>query len=395
MTDEARFVALDVHKAYVLVAALDAHLQVVLPPRRVKMEDLASWAAQQLRPSDRVVLEATINAWTIYDLLAPLVAEVQVAHPLLVKLISAARVKTDTRDTLHLARLLAANLIPQVWVPPPAVRELRAVIAHRERLVSQRTQALNRIHSVLISHNLAPPEQEAAWATLPLAPLAMLRLQQDRQVVATLSELIRAVDAELTKLSVAPAWADAMSWLLPLPGVGVVTGMTIMAAIGDITRFPSASKLVGYSGLGASVHASGQTFQTGTITKQGRRELRTALITVAWSAVRHDAFWRDQFERLSAKKGSGKAVVAIARKLLVVMWHVLTHHVPDRRADPLHIINKLWRWGISRGLATSLGFSRTAFVRHQLDQLGIGRAIHTFAYGGQHFTLPPSALPSG
>jgi hypothetical protein len=104
MADDPRFVAFDVHKSYVLIAALDAQLQVVLKPRRVKMADLGSWATQWLRSSDRVVLEATINAWTIYDLLSPLVTEVQVAHPLLVKL-SSARVKTDTRDTLHLARL--------------------------------------------------------------------------------------------------------------------------------------------------------------------------------------------------------------------------------------------------------------------------------------------------
>ena len=198
MTDEPRFVAFDVHKSYVLIAALDAQLHVVLTPRRVKMEDLGSWATHWLRSTDRVVLEATINAWTIYDLLAPLVTEVQVAHPLLVKLISAARVKTDTRDTLHLARLLAANLIPQVWVPPLAVRELRALVAHRQRLVGQRTQATNRLHSILLSHNLAPPEAEAGWATLPLTPLEALRVQQDRQVVASLTTLIHSVDGELT-----------------------------------------------------------------------------------------------------------------------------------------------------------------------------------------------------
>lgn len=230
---------------------------------------------------------------------------------------------------------------------------------------------------------------------LPLAPLAALRLRQDRQVVAALTELIRAVDAELTKLSVADPWADAMGWILPLPGIGVITGMTILAAIGDIARFPSAAKLVGNSGLGASVHASGQTFQTGTITKQGRQELRTALIEVAWSAVRHDPVWQARFERLAAKKGAGKAMVAMARKLLVVIWHVLTHRIADRHADPLRIMNKLWRWGITRGLATSLGFSRTAFVRHHLDRLSIGATICTFAYGGRHYTLPPSALLTG
>jgi transposase len=83
---------------------------------------------------------------------------VTVAHPLAVKLISAARVKTDARDTIKLARLLAANLIPSVWVPPLVVRELRALIAHRKRLVKQRTQARNRLHGVLQRHNLIPPQ---------------------------------------------------------------------------------------------------------------------------------------------------------------------------------------------------------------------------------------------
>jgi transposase len=250
MGDEARCVAMDVHKSYVLIAALDAQLQVVLTPRRIKMEDLATWVTRELRPSDRVVLEATINAWTIHDLLAPLVAEVQVAHPLLVKLISSARVKTDTRDTLHLARLLAANLIPKVWVPPPAVRELRALVAHRERLVAQRTQATNRLHSVLISHNVAPPEQEGGWATLPLTPLEALRVQQDRQVVSSLTALIHTVDSELTKLSVVDPWAAPMSYMLPVSGVGIITGMTILAAIGDIARFPWSREIGGIQWLG-------------------------------------------------------------------------------------------------------------------------------------------------
>ena len=220
MSEAPRFVAFDVHKSYVMVAALDAALQVVLPPRRVRLADLPAWAAQALRPTDRVVLEATCNAWTVHDVLAPWVTEVQVAHPLLVKLISSARVKTDTRDTLHLARLLAANLIPTVWVPPPPVRELRALVAHRERLVGHRTRATNRIHSVLHSHNLQRPEHEAEWQQLPLAPLDRFRLQQERLLVEHLSELIRQVDAELARLAVEEPWAGPMVSSFAIAGPG-------------------------------------------------------------------------------------------------------------------------------------------------------------------------------
>jgi transposase len=185
-----------------------------------------------------IVILAQLCTVFYNDVLAPLVAEVQVAHPLLVKLISSARVKTDTRDTLHLARLLVANLIPTVWVPPPPVRELRALVAHRERLVGHRTRATNRIHSVLHSHNLPRPEHEAQWQQLPLAPLDRFRLQQERLLVEHLSELIRQVDAELTRLSVEEPWASPMVYLMQLPGLGLITSMTILAAIGEITRFP-------------------------------------------------------------------------------------------------------------------------------------------------------------
>src|SRR5215472_15763192 len=152
-----RSVALDVHKHYVVVGAVNTQQQVVLSPRRVDLDDFLSWSQQHLRSTDAVVLEATTNAWHLCDQLRPLVTSVTVAHPLLVKLITTARVKTDARDTLHLARLLAAGLIPTVWIPPQEVRELRALIAHRNRLICQRTQAKNRLRSALHRYNIVPP----------------------------------------------------------------------------------------------------------------------------------------------------------------------------------------------------------------------------------------------
>ena len=150
---QKRFFGLDVHKAYIMVAAVNANQEVVLKPRRVTFERFESWINKALHPSDEVVLEATTNAWHVHDLLAPKVAQVIVAHPYHVKLIAAAAVKTDKRDALALAKLLAAHMIPPVWVPPHHVRDLRAIIAHRSRLVAQRTAAKNRMHSVLHRQN--------------------------------------------------------------------------------------------------------------------------------------------------------------------------------------------------------------------------------------------------
>src|SRR2546430_12021607 len=309
-----RFVALDVHRKSLVVGAVDTGQQIVLTPRRFGFEAFSDWATTHLALSDAVVLEATSNAWLFYEQLVPLVASVTVAHPLAVKLIAAARVKTDSRDTIKLAHLLAANLVPAVWVPPVHVRELRALVTHRKRLVAQRTQVRNRLHAVLHRHNLMLPpgkpfaaHQQEWWLALDLSSSEKLRVQQDLSLVRSLEELVGAVEAELGRLSTCEPWVKLVPFLVQLPGLGVLSVMSLLAAIGDITRFPSAKKLVGYAGLGASVHDSGETHQGGHITKEGRRDLRGVMVEAAWVAVEHHPHWKAQFERLSKRIGKQKA----------------------------------------------------------------------------------------
>ena len=105
-----------------------------------------------------------------------------------------------------------------------------------------------------------------------------LRIQQDLALVDTLETLTAQVEAELGRLSMTPPWAEQVPYLVQLSGLGVLAAMTVLAAIGDIARFPTPKDLVGYAGLGAGVHESGQTHQTGRITKQGRRELRGGMV---------------------------------------------------------------------------------------------------------------------
>jgi transposase len=165
-----------------------------------------------------------------------------------------------------------------------------------------------------------------------------------------------------------------------------------VAAIGDITRFPTAKKLVGYAGLGARIHSSGETHYTGGITKQGRRELRTPLIEAAWVAVRYNSFWQAQFERLVARKEPNKAIVAIARMLLVVIWHVLSQHVADRRANPEKVAAYFLQWARQIKAPSQFGVRTATFARQQLDKLGLGRDLSQVKLGCL-YKLPPSSLP--
>jgi len=396
-----RYVGLDVHKHYVMVGAVDQSQQTVLPPRKVALVDLETWAQKYLLPTDHVVLEATTNAWYVYDLLEPLVARVVVAHPPQVKLIAAAMVKTDKKDTMTLAKLLAVNLIPEVWVPPIHVRDLRALLAHRRRLVSQQTQCKNRLQSVLHRNHIVPPEgklyhpdRREWWSSLELAAGDKLRVRQELIMLAQLDTLIDETSDELHRLSLSEPWQAQLPYLIQLPGIGVMTALVILSAVGDIQRFPSAKKLVGYAGLGATIYASGLTFRTGGITKQGRRELRTALIEAAWITVRFDSSWREQFERLEQRIGRRKAIVAIARKLLVVVWHVLYHRRVDRQADPERVVRYFLAWGRQARAFSRLGLKASEFARQQLDILGIGQDLPTLITYGATYRLPPSSLPA-
>jgi transposase len=385
----SRFIAIDIHKHYLMIGGIDAHKRIVLPPRRVELQRWREWAQANLLPTDAVVIEATTNAWAIYDLLVTLVGRAVVAHPAKVKLIAASRVKTDKIDVLTLAQLLRADMLPEVWVPPPHVRDLRALLSHRRRLVSLQTTAKNRLQSVLHRLNLRPPEgelfaqkQRAWWEALELSPTERLRVDQDVATLDHIAPQIAAVDAELRRLSTSDVWAEQVPYLVQLPGIALLSGMTILGAVGDITRFPSAKQLVGYAGLGAGVHDSGKTHRDKGITKQGRRDLRYVMIEAARAASQSHPYWKRAFAQLEKRIGESKAIVALARKLLIVVWHVLIAKSADRRADAEQVAFKLmvWAWKLSdeqRG-----GLSSRQFIRAHLIRLGLGAELTHITRGG-------------
>lgn len=384
----SRYIGLDLHKHYVVVAAVDVQQEIVLRPRKITLDNLPAWADAHLGHEDAVVLEATGNAWYVYDMLAPQVGRCVVANPLLVKWIAAAAVKTDPHDATRLAKLLAANLVPEVWVPPLAVRELRALISHRRQLVRQQTRLKNQLHSVLHRHHILLPEGDpfaahnrAWWHELELSPSERLRLRQALETLTHVKQQLDNVTAELHALSTREPWQGQATFLVQLPGFGLLTAMTVLSAIGDITRFEHAKQLVGYAGLGAGVHDSGQHHRNKGITKQGRRELRHVLVEAAWVAVQKSPYWKEQFQRLCRRKHSNVAIVAIARKLLVAVWHVLAERVADRNAVPEMVAFKLMHWSWKLSPAERGGMTSRQFIRYHLMRLKLGDDLTLLKYG--------------
>jgi len=254
------------------------------------------------------------------------------------------------------------------------------------------------LHSLLHRHHLLPPggqlfaaANRSWWLGLSLSASEKLRLRQDLTLLDQVAPFISEVETELNRLSLAEPWIEQTPYLLQLPGIGLITAMTILSAIGDIERFPTAKKLVGYAGLGAKVHSSGQTHRTGAITKQGRKELRRVLIEAAWIAVRYDPYWHQLFEALAYRLGREKAIVAIARKLLVVIWHVLTAKVADRKAEPQQVARFFIRWGRQLRVKSTLGLKASEFARQMLDRLQVGQELERVPYGCVTYCLPLSA----
>jgi transposase len=380
----ARYIACDIHREYILVGGQNEEQAWVLAPRRVSIEKFPEWAARNLRQGDIVILETTTNVWETYDVIAPLVSRVLVANAASVGEIVGARVKTDKEDIKRLLKLLIGGIVPEVWVPPAAVRELRAFISYRNRLVKTGVMIRNRLQSLLHKHNLLLPEEGVTNQTWwdAQASISQLEKMQIRQELVMLDEIEKhkaAVDEELGRQSLSKEWGAQAVRLMQISGVGVIVAMTVLSAIGDISRFENAKQLVGYAGLGAGVHDSGKTHKEKKITKKGRRELRWAMVEAAWRAVRMSPFWKEQYEKfLRRLRKPNQAIVVIARKLLVAIWHVLSKEETDIHASEEDLAYKmlLLSWSLSEDVRMGLTYKQ--FAKYALMKLGVETDITRF-----------------
>ncbi|MBN1179586.1 MAG: IS110 family transposase [Anaerolineae bacterium] len=392
-----RFIGLDVHKHYLIATGVDADLNQVYGPKRVQFAHLDAWIGGTLTPQDALVLEMTTNTFQLYDELRPYVHSVTVVHPPHVHLITRAQVMTDRIAAHVLATLLAKGLLVSIWVPSEEVRAQRALVAQRAKMVRLATQAKNRLHAVLHRCHILPPaevelfgpQQRAWWLALELSPLQLARVRCDLDTLSFAQEQIRHLEESFKDLA---AQDERVALLVQLPGIGLISALTLLAAIGDIQRFPDARHLVGYAGLGARVHDSGLSSRSGRITKAGRRDLRAVAVEAAQTAVRVHPHWQALFQRLEPRLGRNKAIVAVARKLLIAVWYVLSEGSADRFAEPELVGRKLLTLAEALGRARRNGASRAGFVRQHLDRLGLGAELDVVSRGRRDLALPPSML---
>ena len=283
-----------------------------------------------------VAFEAAFGWGWLAELLEDYGFEAHLVHPLRCKAIASARLKNDKVDAAILAQLLRADLLPEAWIAPHPVRQLRALLRHRAGLVRLRTQLQNRIHAVVADFGydrsgsyLSGPGR--GWlAELDLPATSREIITDCLAVIDALAVLIDRIDGELHQ----HAKADPrVKVLRTLPGVGEFTALVMLAEIGDITRFASARKLASWAGLTPTVRGSDLTVRHGHISKQGSAWLRWVLNQAAQTAKRSPEF-AGTYATIAQRRGKKIATIAISRKLLTRAWHLLSQLEPAEASTP-------------------------------------------------------------
>jgi transposase len=360
-----RCFGLDVHREFAQVAVWEDGLvrqvgRVPATPGGFRL------FADSLAATDGVALEATCNTHAIAKLLESRVARVVVSNPQKTRAIAEAKVKTDKVDAQVLAQLLAADYLPGVWLADEQTHALRRQVARRANIVRQRTRLKNQVQAIL-HRNLVP--RCPATDLFGLKGRAWLREQDlpadERQAVEALlrqldfhGQELAIIDAQLSQIALS---SDDVKRLMTIPGVDATVALSIVAAVGDFGRFHSPGQLVSYLGLNPRVRQSGGLPAAhGRITKQGRAHARGMLVEAAWGAARIPGPLRAFFERVRARRGMQIAIVATARKLTCLCWHLATKAEDYAFARPSLTAQKLRRLELRAGMPSQRGRKGTA-----------------------------------
>jgi transposase len=364
-----RAIGLDLHRDFCEIAICEEGVVRSAGRLSITPQALEAFAAS-LEATDRVALEVSGGAWEVARLLEGHVQKVIVVSPDDTG-IAQARTKTDKLDARALAKLLWKGELDAVWMPDERCRVLRRRLARREQLVRSRSRVKNEVHAVLMRRLQGKPPCSDLFGVKGRKWLRSLQLpveeaetvQAALRHIAFLDREIAAADGLIAKQMLHSP--DARR-LMTVPGVNVIATAAFLAAIGDIRRFRNSRRLVAYLGLDPKVRQSGeQPARSGRITKRGSASARWVLVEAAWSVVNQPGPLRAYYQRIRARRGHGKAIVAAARKLAVLFWCLLYREQDYAHQQPSLTAQKLRRLELAAGAPVRKGKPSGVWVTHQ------------------------------
>ena len=354
-----RCIGLDVHLDFCEIAICEEG-KVFSAGRVPSTPEGMTTLAESLLSTDRVALEVTGSSWEIVRLLEPHVSKIIVVSPGDTG-ISQARAKTDRLDARTLARLLWTGELEAVWVPPEWVSRMRRRLQRRGQLVRARSRAKNEIHAVLMRRLKGRPPVSDLFGVNGREWLRGLELPtEEAETVHAGLRHIEFLDSEIEQVERLIASEALKSRqirrLMTVPGVNVICAAIFLAAVGDIRRFKGSRPVVAYLGLDPRVYQSGSgPARGGRISKQGSPQARWALIEAARSVAQQPGPLHAFYERIKARKGHNAAVLAVARKLAVLLYCMLTREEDYAHQQPSLTAQKLRRLEVKAGAPTLKG----------------------------------------
>jgi transposase len=324
------FVGIDLHKQTITVCVVNAARQVRSRRRFFCARPLEISEFFQTLVPFRAVVEATASYHWLVELLDPIAERVLLAHPRKLRIIAESTRKSDRLDAQVLAEFLALEMIPVAYRPTPRQRQHRTLVRQRQHLRQRLTATQVKIRRLLGDYNA---DVKNLFTKAGLAYVATVKVSAaDRFVLDQLLEQWRFTRGQMVALrkrleefaaGATPAEAQQRRLLRTITGIGPVTAEVILSELGDVGRFSSHKKLAAYAGLAPGQRESAGKVKGQGITKEGSGLLRWALVEASWQLVRRSRRWREIYVRLKERRGSRRAIVAVARRLLGVILAVL------------------------------------------------------------------------
>lgn len=326
------FLGIDVHKVKCVYNELDTRGNVIRRGQFGNNLAEVSDFGSSLRGGEQVVVEPVLNYLWLLDQIEGHVGSIHVATPHKVKVIAESKCKTDKYDARILAELLRTNFLPESYIAPRSIRELRLLVRRRYWLVQMVVQLKNRIRYLLflegVDLKVSDVSSEKALREIKrlcLSDWIRSTILELLDIIGAISPRIKALDKELERRS---QGIRAIELLRTIPGIGAIWAATIYAEIGDINRFTSRKAFASYTGLVPSVRSSGESIHLGDITRTGSRPLRSALVEVSQRAAKISPSLGRLYARVSYRGNWQKARVAVARKLALIIYAILKKETP-------------------------------------------------------------------
>lgn len=282
---------------------------------------------KKLRPTDEVAVEMTGNTGLFYDTVMPYVARVVVVNTNQFRVISQSVKKTDRHDARLLSLYLSKNLLPEVRMKGKEHAQVASLSQTRDTLVKLRTALKNKVNNMLSARGINLKRESLASEKKLREVLALPFDQVVRTELRIVVEQIQSLNKSIAELeeTIAEEGAKLEGYknLISIKGIGELTSAILLSVIGDVNDFPDESRLASYFGIVPRVANSNQTECSGRIHKRGTKLGRTALVQSSLTALRFSPYLKKFYQRIKARRGGGKAIIALARKFLGIIYRTL------------------------------------------------------------------------